>query len=395
MRRDEDVDVHAAFLPLTADGIVRRAALPSVGSALRRATGGIEVSQIVTGEVVALDIRVARLGSRGVATLLDLVVQITIFVGLISVLTAADLRLDEAAVAAVALLLYVLVFLGYPVGLESLWRGKTLGKAAMGLRVVRDDGGPIRFRHALVRGLVGVFLERPGMTFGIAAIVSSLVSAHSKRLGDLAAGTVVVQERVPVRYSQGIPMPPPLIPWAQSLDLSRLPDDLALAVRQFLDRAPQLKPAAREQVGHSLTSAVLAAVTPAPPSGTPGWAILSAVLAERRRREEQRISQQRYAGAPVGVAGPVPGPSWQGPPAPGWGATPPVPTWAASAPAVGTSPPVGAAPPVSPAPSLPAPSAVPPGPIPIPPPEPVQPDPRPSSPDDVPPAPPDGFVPPS
>ena len=57
----------------------------------------------------------------------------------------------------------MLVFLGYPVAMETLTRGRTLGKMALGLRVVRDDGGPITFRQALVRGLVGLALERPGL----------------------------------------------------------------------------------------------------------------------------------------------------------------------------------------------------------------------------------------
>lgn len=345
------------------------------------------MSQIVTGEAVALDLRVARLGSRMVAALIDAVVQFGFLLVAILLLALAGPSFDEAAGAALTLSLYLLVVLGYPVAMESLWGGRTLGKAAMGLRVVRDDGGPIRFRHALVRGLVGVVVERPGATFGIAAIVSSLANARSKRLGDLAAGTIVIQERVPVRYTRAVFMPQPLIPWAQSLDLSRLPDDLALAARQFLDRAPQLNPAAREQVGHSITSAVLAAVTPPPPPGTPGWAILSAVLAERRRRDELRLHQQQYAG--------VPAQSWQGPPQPGWGPNPAVPPWQASAPRVAARPDVGPPPPVSPSPDVPPPYVVPPGPRPVPPPEPVKPPTPPWSPDDVDAPPPDGFAPPA
>jgi uncharacterized RDD family membrane protein YckC len=349
------------------------------------------VSQIVTGEAVALDLRIARLGSRVVAALIDGVVQFALVLVMVLLLALVSPTLDEAAGAALTLVLSLLVVLGYPVAMESLWGGRTLGKAAMGLRVVRDDGGPIRFRHALVRGLVGVVAERPGATAGVAAIVCSLISSRSKRLGDLAAGTVVIQERVPVQHTRAVVMPQPLIPWAQSLDLSRLPDDLALAARQFLDRAPQLNPAAREQVGHSITSAVVAAVTPPPPPGTPGWAILSAVLAERRRREELRVYQQQYAGAPAGV----PAPSWHGPPQPGWGPTPPTLAWQASAPPVGTRPDVGAPPPMSPSPPMPPPFAVPPGPTPVPPPEPVKPATPPGSADDVDAPPPEGFAPPA
>ena len=67
----------------------------------------------------------------------------------------------------------------------------------MGLRVVRDDGGPIRFRQALVRGLAGVFLEKLGITYGLLALILIVAGASKKRLGDHLAGTIVLQERVP------------------------------------------------------------------------------------------------------------------------------------------------------------------------------------------------------
>jgi uncharacterized RDD family membrane protein YckC len=329
------------------------------------------LSQIVTGEAVALEQRVARLGSRLVAAVIDLAVQLAAVIAVLVAFTPLNESLDEAASAALALVLFLTVYLGYPVALESLWRGRTLGKAAMGLQVVRDDGGPIRFRHALVRGLIGVTVERPGFTFGLAAVVTSLASERGKRLGDLAAGTIVVQRRVPVRYSQGVYMPPQLIPWAQALDLSRLSDDLALAARQFIDRAPQMTPGSREQLGRSITGAVVAAITPAPPSQASGWDILSAVLAERRRREELRLYQQRPAygvashaatggwGGATGGWGSAPGgpahlgtpvaPGWG--PAPGWVAPPTPQTWPAG-PHVGPGPQVGAPPYVAPGPHV-------------------------------------------
>jgi uncharacterized RDD family membrane protein YckC len=341
------------------------------------------VSQLVTGEAVALEQRVARLGSRLVAAVIDLAVQLAAFVALLIALTPLGEELDEAAAAALNLVLFLTIYLGYPVTFESLWRGRTLGKAAMGLQVVRDDGGPIRFRHALVRGLVGVTVERPGFTLGLGAVITSLASERSKRLGDLAAGTIVVQRRVPVRHSRGVYMPPYLIPWAQSLDLSRLSDDLALAARQFIDRAAQMTPASREQLGRSIVGAVVAAVTPPPPAQASGWDILSAVLAERRRREELRLYQQRPAyaapayGAPAPVAGGGPG-GWGGPsggvphlgtpvtpgrgPAPSWVAPPTPATWP-SGPPVGPGPQVGAPPYVSPEPHVgPAPYVAP-GPV--------------------------------
>lgn len=268
---------------------------------------------VVTGEAVAVDLRLARPPSRAIALFLDLIVQGLALVAVTFLIGAVQPNLDPAAGAALSLVVTLAVALGYPVALETLWNGRTLGKAALGLRVVRDDGGPIRFRHALVRGLVGVIVERPGLTLGLAALVAMLVSHRSKRIGDLAAGTVVLQERVPSRGGAIAVMPPPLAGWASTLDLSGLGDDLALAVRQFLARAPQLSPWARDDLGQRLTAAVAACVRPAPPPGTPGWAYLSAVLAERRRREEMRS----YAARPAPPFAPSAVPPSASPPGPG------------------------------------------------------------------------------
>ena len=91
---------------------------------------------------------------------------------------------------------FLLVLVGGPIAVETLSHGRSLGKLACGLRVVRDDGGPIRFRHALVRGAMGVVEIL--MTFGVIACIASLVSARGRRLGDVFAGTLVVRERMPV-----------------------------------------------------------------------------------------------------------------------------------------------------------------------------------------------------
>ena len=193
---------------------------------------------------------------------------------------------------------------------ETLLRGRTPGKTALGLRVVRDDGGPIGFRQALVRGLVGGFLEKPGITFFVLPVVVSLLNSRSKRMGDLLAGTVVLQERLPTGGGAVADMPPQLAAWASTLELSRLPDGLALSARQFVSRAGQLTVPAREDLGGRLVAAVREVTAPPPPPGTPGWAFLAAVLAERRRRESGRL----YPPAP---------PPGYGAPPPGYGPPPP------------------------------------------------------------------------
>jgi uncharacterized RDD family membrane protein YckC len=276
--------------------------------------------QVVTGEAVAVELRLAGVGSRGVAALIDIVIvtvaELLLFVLILAIGPGSNL----STLLTVVIVTEVLVAVGYPVLMETLWRGRTLGKAIMGLRVVRDDGGPIRFRHALVRGLVGVVLEKPGITDGLLALCCMAIGARNKRAGDLLAGTIVLQERVPSRLEAPIVMPPPLAGWAASLDLSGIDDALALRMRQFLGRASQFTPDARATLEHQLASEVVLRVGPPPPH-TPGWAVITAILAERRRRAFAAMQpampsplQPSYP-PPVVEAQPVPTPDGFAPPA--------------------------------------------------------------------------------
>ncbi|TDD72553.1 RDD family protein [Actinomadura rubrisoli] len=290
------------------------------------------MAELVTGEAVALDIRVARLASRGCALLLDLLFQLVILniVGYVTAMTS--LVADDAWTTGLTLLAIVVVIVGYPCAFETLSRGRTLGKMAVGLRVVADDGGPVRFRQALVRALAG-FIEF--WTFYSApALIASFCSKRGKRLGDLFAGTIVIQERVPTSvFGPVAVMPPQLAGWARSLELSMLSDETAMTARQYLSRFWELLPEVRDSLGQRIVDQVVAAVSPPPPPGVRPEILLSAVLAERRHREEWRLAQRRArrmrrAGQnpwPPAEAMPVPamagapsaqGPPWQGPPAP-------------------------------------------------------------------------------
>jgi uncharacterized RDD family membrane protein YckC len=239
--------------------------------------------QVVTGEAVAVELRLAGAGSRGVAALIDIVIVTVAQLLLLFLIVGIASGGNGDAIAAVLIVTVVGITLGYPVAMETLWRGRTPGKAIMGLRVVRDDGGPIRFRHALVRGLIGVVLDKPGLSSGLLAFVPIMASARNKRAGDYFAGTIVLQERVPGRIDAPVAMPPPLAGWAAGLDLSVVDDALALRLRQFFGRATQLTPDARATFEHQLASEVVTRVG-TPPAGTPAWAVITAVLAERRRR---------------------------------------------------------------------------------------------------------------
>src|SRR5690348_1570892 len=163
----------------------------------RHEGAGTAVAEVVTGEAVVLEVPCARFPSRLLALALDLLIQmILLFILFVIVgLAISGDRVDGAAGGAIALTVLILIVVGYPVFWETLTRGGSPGKFALGLRVVSDDGGPERFRQALVRGLAAVV--EIWLLLGFPALISSLLSQRGKRLGDIFAGTFVIQQRLP------------------------------------------------------------------------------------------------------------------------------------------------------------------------------------------------------
>ncbi|MDT5266180.1 MAG: hypothetical protein QOI90_2806 [Mycobacterium sp.] len=264
---------------------------------------------MVTGDAVVLDVQIAQLPVRALSTFIDLtVVFIAYIIGI--VLWAATLSdLDSALSAAVLIIFTVLAIVGYPLIFETATRGRSLGKMALGLRVVSDDGGPERFRQALFRALAG-FIEIWTLA-GAPAVICSMVSPKGKRVGDVFAGTMVISERA-ARLSPPPQMPPTMAWWASSLQLSGLAPETAERARQFLSRATQLDPGVRDQMAYRICSEVVAQIFPPPPPGAPPQLVLAAVLAERHRRELVRLQP------PIPVAPPPP--QWNAPPPPQWNA---------------------------------------------------------------------------
>ncbi|APS21232.1 membrane protein [Streptomyces sp. Tue 6075] len=270
------------------------------------------MSELVTGDAVVLGLRPARLPSRALASAIDLAVTFAVFVLVSVVLGIASAALDEAAVAAIGVASFLLVLIGGPVAVETLSHGRSLGKLACGLRVVRDDGGPIRFRHALVRGAMG--LVEILLTFGALASIASLVSARGRRIGDVFAGTLVVRERVAATgRSVAVPPPPPwLVGRFAQLDLSGVPDELWSAIRQYLTRMQQLDPGVGRSIAERLAGELVARTGAAAPQGVPAAAFLAAVVHERQSRDARRVFAGPRAGgyvevpvAPVASVAPV------------------------------------------------------------------------------------------
>jgi uncharacterized RDD family membrane protein YckC len=244
------------------------------------ANGTTAVDGVVTGEAVLLENQPASVVTRMLGAVIDVVTTWTVGLLVLIPLTAST---GESLAPAVGIVLLVVLLIGVPVTVETLSRGRSLGKLATGTRVVRDDGGPDRFRQAFARALVGV--GEIWFTFGFVALVASMSNAKGKRLGDVLAGTYVVRVRGARALAPLPPVDPVLAVWARTADVARLPDGLALAARQFLGRANGLDPASRASLGRDLAGRAEPFVAPGPPWGTHPESFLAAVLAERRDRE--------------------------------------------------------------------------------------------------------------
>lgn len=250
---------------------------------------GLDREAVITGDAVLLDLRTASFAARMLAALIDGALQMGVLVlGTLAVtVAAARADLDDGLVAAAIVTVSVLAYVGYPVLSELLLRGRSVGRLAMGTRVVRDDGGPVHVRQSLLRAVMAML--EIWSTAGALALASSVIDRRSRRLGDLLAGTVVIQERMRDLEPDRVEVPEVLRSWADTADVGRLPLTLMQDIRSFLPRSGSVHPASRRQISRDLLHRTLPHVAPAPPPGTDPEEFLAAVVAERSRRDETRL----------------------------------------------------------------------------------------------------------
>ena len=216
---------------------------------------------IATPEGVDLDLALAGIGSRFVAGLFDSLIKTAIVVALAAGLgalgTATDLDtgagLGDDSVAWIGIALFGLVafalFFGYDIAFEVLASGRTPGKRWTGLRVVRSGGQPVSLLPSVVRNLLrlvdGILLYAVGM-------ICMLATDRNQRLGDLAAGTIVIRERSGRRHAwTAVPAPAP-DPALATWDVSAVSVDEVATVRRFLERRHDLTDHARHRLGWEL-----------------------------------------------------------------------------------------------------------------------------------------------
>jgi len=258
-----------------------------------RPRSGVQISadEVLTGEAVALDVQPIGLVLRAAGALIDLLVHVLVYVGFIwaaNELLRVGLIPGEA-VRIASIVLLVIVFVALPVTVETASRGRSLGKLAVGGRIVRSDGGSIGFRHAFIRGILGV-LEIV-MTFGSLALIVGMFTPRAQRLGDLAAGTYSERTRTPK-----LPLPQPGMPlemyeWAAIADVARVPDRIGRRLNQFAAGSSAMFAPARARAAADLVAELAPFVSPMPLAHPE--TIVMAVAAARRDRELRSLVLER------------------------------------------------------------------------------------------------------
>lgn len=193
---------------------------------------------VETPEGLALNLRCAGVVPRAYAWLIDFGLRMVV----ISTV-ATMLAVFGSAGEGIALLAMFLLYWGYPIAFEVLLDGQTLGKKALGLRVVNANGTPVTWLPSIVRNLLR-FVDMMPFAYGF-GLLSGLIDRNGRRLGDLAAGTVVVYvEKVGSRVSA-----PPVQAQAP---MQPLRIDEQGAIVAFAERAPQMTPERQEELADLL-----------------------------------------------------------------------------------------------------------------------------------------------
>ena len=205
---------------------------------------------IQTPEGVELDFVLAGLGSRFVGALVDLALK-----GITLLLLGVSLAALGLFGVAVFFPIAFLVLFAYDVLFETLAGGRTPGKRAAGTRVLKTGGEPVDFTSSAIRNVLRVVDGVP--TSYIPGMVSIIATRRNQRLGDLAAGTLVVLDR----KAEPADAPPSYIPPSHAgpgpaWDVSAVTGEELAAVRSFLSRRAGLEPSARQRIASELAAAL-------------------------------------------------------------------------------------------------------------------------------------------
>jgi uncharacterized RDD family membrane protein YckC len=233
---------------------------------------------LATPEGVALELILAGLGSRFLARLLDTVIQLAVILALALGVAAGSDR--PGFFTAVVIVLVFLIVFAYDIAFETLNHGRTIGKQAAGIRVVGPTGEPVRFLASAVRNIARILDFLPGLY--LIGTISIIATARDQRVGDLAAGTLVVRERFPGMTRA----PAPITVSAGAVatwDVSAVGAEEMQAVRQFLDRRLELTGPARSYFAADLANRLAPRVAGIPPYSHPEYVLEGIIVAKQAR----------------------------------------------------------------------------------------------------------------
>lgn len=260
--------------------------------------------EVLSGEAVAIDVQPIGFLLRALGALIDMLLGFLLFIAwlFLRMWLLSIGVLDEATDRIALVVATVVSFVVVPIAMEVALKGRSLGKLAVGGRIVRLDGGAAGFRHAFIRALIGVL--EIYMTFGGLAVIAGALSSRSQRLGDMVAGTYSQRVRTPQLVPHAPMLPPSLTGWAQVADVARLPDRLARRISQFLQTAQRMAPGARVKVSQDLLAEAAPFVSPMPPA--PPEQALIGITVLRRERERRALLNadqraEKLSGRRVGV----------------------------------------------------------------------------------------------
>ncbi|MFT4221257.1 MAG: RDD family protein [Microbacterium sp.] len=251
----------------------------------------IHQDEILTGEAVALDVQPLGYFLRAVGALIDVVISLALLAlgSIVLSVLGAQGALSEATATIAVITVTVVAMVVLPTAVETATRGRSIGRLAVGGRIVREDGGASGFRQAFIRALVGVL--EIYLTVGSVALLVGAFTPRSQRLGDLIAGTYCERTRAPRLPPPAPGLPPGLEGWAAVADVARLPDSLARRIAQFARGAETMEPVARARLAETLASEAAAHVSPVP--SAPPEVVVRAVAALRRDRELTALALER------------------------------------------------------------------------------------------------------
>jgi uncharacterized RDD family membrane protein YckC len=231
----------------------------------------------VTPEAVTIAVDVAGLGSRMIAWLIDSLIQLAVVLPIVLGVGAGNLA-EGPELVVVSLVIFLIVWGYYPI-FEVLWQGRTPGKRAQRIRVIRTDGQPAGGAAILVRNLIRIL---DVILLPFLAVISMLITSRAQRLGDLAAGTMVVREP---RFSEPETVRLPNRADLPVVDATGLSEREYDVIRSFLARRSSLDSTARWRLAAQLAASVRGRVGSLP-DGVPDEAMLEAVAQSYRRRFE-------------------------------------------------------------------------------------------------------------